>query len=157
MSKILNCVGVRIRLNKSLVLDPLIIVERKLCVEAMGISSQPSLVSISLTNLLEGSEEHRKSSSYEYLWNKVLEGGKVRKKSVQYKRPRRTLMKRRVGSRRGVKGIQRKVRTLKRLVPNSESLELDGLFRETTDYILALQTRVRIMQVMVNVLKGSDE
>ncbi|OIV91397.1 hypothetical protein TanjilG_02015 [Lupinus angustifolius] len=122
----------------------------------MGISSQPSLVSMSLTNLLQGSEGHR-NSSYGYLWNKVLEGGKVTKKSVQYKRPRRILMKRRVGSRRGVKGIQRKVRTLKKLVPNSESLELDGLFRETADYILALQTRVRIMKVLVNVLTGSDE
>ncbi|KAE9618351.1 hypothetical protein Lal_00047543 [Lupinus albus] len=115
----------------------------------MGISSQPS---ISLTDLLHGCEEPRNLSSYGYLLNKVLA-----KKSVQGKRPRKIVMKKRVGSRRGVKGIQRRVRTLKRLVPNSESLELDGLFTETADYILALQTRVRIMQVMVNVLTGSDE
>lgn len=79
---------------------------------------------------------------------------KVTKKRVK----RRTSMKRRIGSRRGSYGIQRRVRTLKRLIPNSdESIGLDGLFRETANYILSLQNRVSVMKVMVDVLTGSDE
>lgn len=73
------------------------------------------------------------------------------------RRPRRILMKRRGGSRRGSNGIRRRVRTLKSLVPNCDSLGMDGVFRETANYILSLQTRVRVMQVMVKVLTGSDE
>jgi len=54
-------------------------------------------------------------------------------------------------------GIERRVRTLKKLIPNSESMGLDGLFRETADYILSLQMRVKVMQIMVKVLTGSDD
>ncbi|XP_061366575.1 transcription factor UPBEAT1 [Gastrolobium bilobum] len=116
----------------------------------MGVSSQPSLVSLSLKDLLlQGIEENRNSS---YKKQKIM------KKSVKSRRLRRILMKRRGGSRRGSNGIQRRVTTLKRLIPNStESIGLDGLFRETADYILSLQTRVSLMQVMVKVLTGSDE
>ncbi|KAL4288639.1 hypothetical protein AHAS_Ahas19G0306300 [Arachis hypogaea] len=72
-------------------------------------------------------------------------------------------MKRIGGSRRsrgrGTKsnnGIQSRVRTLKNLIPNSDNnMGLDGLFRETANYILSLQNRVRVMQVMVKVLTGS--
>ncbi|WVY95856.1 hypothetical protein V8G54_028007 [Vigna mungo] len=106
----------------------------------MGISSHPSLVSlISLKDLLEGTEGNR-NSSY----------GCLRTRPT-----RRVLMKRRGGCRRGSNGIRRRVRTLKTLVPNSDSLGLDGLFRETANYILSLQTRVRVMQVMVKVLTAS--
>lgn len=74
------------------------------------------------------------------------------------KRSRRIFMKRRVGCRRGSYGIQRRVRKLKRLIPNSdESIGLEGLFRETANYILSLENRVRVMKVMVEVLNGSDE
>lgn len=51
--------------------------------------------------------------------------------------------------------IERRVRTLKRLIPHRESIGLVGLFRETADYILALQMRVRVMQNMVKVLTDS--
>lgn len=125
----------------------------------MGVFSQPSLVSLSLKNLFQGIEEHR-NSSYGHLWSKLLAAQakkhKITKKSVKGRRPRRILMKRRGGSRRGVNGIQRRVRKLKRLLPNSDSMELDGLFKETADYILSLQTKVRVMQVMVEVFTGSD-
>lgn len=81
--------------------------------------------------------------------------------SSYHKRPKRILMKRkRLGAsrRRTGNGIVRRVRTLKRLVPNSrQSQGLDGLFRETADYILSLQMRVRVMQIMVEVLSGSEE
>ncbi|BAT94404.1 transcription factor UPBEAT1 [Vigna umbellata] len=113
----------------------------------MGISSHPSLVSLSLKDLLEGTEANR-NSSYGCL--------RTKKKGV-IRRPRRVLMKRRGGCRRGSNGIRRRVRTLKTLVPNSDSLGLDGLFRETANYILSLQTRVRVMQVMVKVLTASHD
>lgn len=52
--------------------------------------------------------------------------------------------------------VVRKVKTLKKLVPNSrDSKGLDGLFRETADYILALQMRIKFMQVMVNGLSST--
>ncbi len=78
---------------------------------------------------------------------------------VKSKRPTRILMKRvaRLGSRKQANGIERRVKTLKKLIPNGDSMGLDGLFKETADYILSLQMRVRAMQVMVNVLTGSDE
>lgn len=106
----------------------------------MGISSQPSFASLALKDLLDRTEEHSNSSF------------------ARKRRTRRILM--RGGCRRssGTNGIQTRVRRLKRLVPNSESvMGLDGLFRETADYILSLQTRVRVMQVMVEVLTGSDD
>nr|ACU16544.1 unknown [Glycine max] len=127
----------------------------------MGISSQPSLVSLSLKDLIQGTEENRTSSSYGCLRSKALaaQAKKVKGTKRSVRRPRRILMmKRRSGSRRGSNnGIRRRVRKLKSLVPNSDSLELDGLSRDTADYILSLQTRVRVMQVMVKVLTGSDD
>ncbi|KAG7967162.1 hypothetical protein I3843_08G085200 [Carya illinoinensis] len=55
-------------------------------------------------------------------------------------------------------GIGRRVRTLKKLIPNGESIgNLDGLFRETAYYILSLQMRVTVMHTVVNVLTNSDE
>jgi len=101
--------------------------------------------------LLQGAETNRNSS---YLRSKVLAAAQAKKGG---RRPRRILMKRRGGSRRGSNGIRRRVRTLKSLVPNCDSLGMDGVFRETANYILSLQTRVRVMQVMVKVLTGSDE
>ncbi|XP_039069302.1 transcription factor UPBEAT1-like [Hibiscus syriacus] len=63
----------------------------------------------------------------------------------------------REGSRRlVVNPIEKKVKTLKRLIPSNDSTGLDGLFRDTAEYILALQMRVKVMQIMVNVLSGSS-
>ncbi|QCE08002.1 Myc-type [Vigna unguiculata] len=111
----------------------------------MGISSHPSLVSLSLKDLLRGSEANR-NSSYGFLRSKVAEAKKGGR------RRRRVLMKR-----RGSNGIRRRVRTLKTLIPNSHSLGLDRLFAQTANYILSLQTRVRVMQVMVEVLTPSHD
>ncbi|CAH8332903.1 unnamed protein product [Eruca vesicaria subsp. sativa] len=53
--------------------------------------------------------------------------------------------------------IDRRVKTLKELVPNTKPSEgLDGLFRQTADYILALEMKVRVMQTMVQVLTKTD-
>ncbi|KAI9099216.1 hypothetical protein K1719_024983 [Acacia pycnantha] len=125
----------------------------------MGVSSQPFPVSLSLKDQLrEAGQEDRNSSSYGCLWSKVVAGRGMKHKA------RRVLMKRRPrvmqGSRRrGAVGIKTRIRTLKRLIPkkNSESVGLEGLFRDTADYILSLQTRVRVMQIMVDVLTASDE
>lgn len=59
-------------------------------------------------------------------------------------------------SRRRGMGMRTRVRTLKRLIPNTQSMNLDGLFRETAQYILALQTRVRVMQIMLHVFTPSN-
>ncbi|KAK7279724.1 hypothetical protein RJT34_24781 [Clitoria ternatea] len=120
----------------------------------MGISSQIHHGVVENTN--------SSPSSYECLWRKVLEAQAKRvkdtKRCVKGRRQIRVLMKRRVGSRRGSNGIQRRVKTLKSLIPNSDSnMGLDGLFRETANYILSLQTRVRVMQVMVKVLTGTSD
>ncbi|KAK3194312.1 hypothetical protein Dsin_025622 [Dipteronia sinensis] len=144
----------------------------------MGINSLPLLHSLDLKGIiLQGNEnDSNKSSS---LWNKFVEAQAKRRRQavrkqkavlrknreqIRCRRPRRILMKRRSsagvleGSRRPSNIIDRKVRTLKKLVPNSESSTgLDGLFRETADYILALQMKVNVMQVMVKVLTGSDD
>lgn len=103
--------------------------------------------------------------------NKVLKDQAKRKRRVVMKKrivrssfkksQRRVLMKRfqaRFRSKRKENiGIEKRVRTLKTLVPHRESIGLDGLFRETADYIMSLQMRVQFMQNMVEVLTGSDE
>ncbi|XP_022727308.1 transcription factor UPBEAT1-like [Durio zibethinus] len=135
----------------------------------MGISRLPLLSFDS--NGVQGNQEMSKSNCS--LWNKLLEAQakrrlKVQKqritkkkaKLVKCKRPRSILMKRRArtgGSRRAVNPIARKLKTLKKLVPNNESIGLDGLFSETAEYILSLQMRVKVMQIVVKVLTGSNE
>ncbi|GER44362.1 transcription factor [Striga asiatica] len=55
--------------------------------------------------------------------------------------------------------IDRKVRILKRLVTNCESSinGVEGLFEETANYVMALEMRVKVMKIMVNVLKGDGD
>ncbi|KAF7120939.1 hypothetical protein RHSIM_Rhsim13G0003400 [Rhododendron simsii] len=76
------------------------------------------------------------------------------------KRPGMILMKRRyyrlqAGSTRPAANVfEKRVRVLRKLVPTKESEGLDGLFRDTTDYILALEMRVKVMQIMVKALSA---
>ncbi|KAJ6404076.1 hypothetical protein OIU84_012298 [Salix udensis] len=122
---------------------------------------------VSLKGMVRGNEE---TMSNEALLDKVLEAKTSRRcpprkqkngRHARSKRSGRILMKRRArvegSTTRAGYGIERRVRTLKKLVPNSESMGLDGLFRETADYILSLQMRVKVMQIMVKVLTGSGE
>ncbi|GMJ09694.1 hypothetical protein HRI_004638600 [Hibiscus trionum] len=94
--------------------------------------------------------------------NKLTEAkAKRRLKTKNQTRPRTTsvLMKRRAvreGSRRVVNPIEKKVKTLKRLVPNNGSTGLEGLYRDTAEYILSLQMRVKVMQILVKVLTASS-
>lgn len=142
----------------------------------MGLSQYPLIQPFDLKAIIQSNED--KCNSNGSLWNKVLdaqakrrcEGTKLRKMTRKNKhmmrRRRNVLMKRPAparlgrfgGSRRRANGIERRVRTLKMLVPNSnsDSVGLDGLFRETADYILSLQMRVRVMQIMVKVLSGQE-
>ncbi|XP_022735107.1 transcription factor UPBEAT1-like [Durio zibethinus] len=82
------------------------------------------------------------------------------RKKARHVRPRSILMKlraRQEGSRRPVNHIEEKVKTLKKLIPNSESMGLDGLLRETAEYILSLQMKVNVLQIMVRLLTGPNE
>ncbi|GER42810.1 basic helix-loop-helix (bHLH) DNA-bindingsuperfamily protein [Striga asiatica] len=80
---------------------------------------------------------------------------RVRYRSVSMRRKAR-LDRRVIGLRNPV---ERKVRILKKLVPNCESSDIgvEELFRETADYIMALEMRVKVMQIMVNVITGAGD
>lgn len=72
------------------------------------------------------------------------------------------LMKRRYrlqGSTRPAANVfEKRVRVLRKLVPSTKESEgLDGLFRDTNDYILALEMRVKVMQIMVKALSGGSD
>ena len=126
----------------------------------MGASPNSLLMSLDLKGMvLETKDRCNPSGS---LWRKVLETKAKRRRRLQRRRRQRVFMKRRAhlidSSRRPTSGIQRRVKTLKKLVPNSHSsMGLDGLFRETADYILSLQIRVKVMLIMVKVLSDSDK
>lgn len=49
----------------------------------------------------------------------------------------------------------KRIKRLRKMIPKGESLELNGLFRETADYIVWLQMKVKMMQALVHVLNGS--
>ncbi|TMW93085.1 hypothetical protein EJD97_012213 [Solanum chilense] len=77
------------------------------------------------------------------------------------KRCKSVVMKRRIRVERSRRfeddEIGSKVKILKKLIPiNCEDLGLEGIFRETADYILALEMRIKAMQDMVNVLSPSN-
>ena len=135
----------------------------------MGNSAAEHSLLVSLGMVVQGNEETVDKSN-ETLWKKVLEGQARRGcpprkqndgRHTGSKRPQRVSMKRAARvegfARRVGYGVGRRVRTLKKLIPNGGSLGLDGLFRETADYILTLQMRVEVMQIMVKELTGSDE
>lgn len=75
------------------------------------------------------------------------------------------LMKRRYrnlqGSTRPAPNVfEKRVRVLRKLVPSTKEYSeegLDGLFRDTNDYILALGMRVKVMQIMVKALSGGSD
>ncbi|KAL4558897.1 hypothetical protein LXL04_037102 [Taraxacum kok-saghyz] len=125
-----------------------------------------------LGDLLEIKGKYMKDSSRNLLWKKVMEA-QVKKTWLggwKTKIARNNTKKMRKSSRRRVRRaahggprrpasmvIERKVRTLKKLIPNGESsVGLDGLFIETAEYISELQMRVRIMQAVVDALSSPE-
>ncbi|KAK8636726.1 hypothetical protein V6N13_124464 [Hibiscus sabdariffa] len=122
----------------------------------MGISQLPLLS-------FHSNRNEETSDTNGSLWSKLMEAkAKRRSKTKKQTRPRTTsvLMKRRAvreGSRRVINPIEKKVKTLKRLVPSNGSIGLDGLFRDTAEYILSLQMRVQVMQILVQVLTASSD
>ncbi|KAL8224813.1 hypothetical protein R6Q57_017370 [Mikania cordata] len=126
-----------------------------------------------LGDLLEIKSKLTNISSRNLLWKKVMEaqakktwlGSWKQKMKTRSRKPSRNktlrMIKRRrtqhrEGSRRSTM-IEKKVRTLKKLIPNGDStVGLDGLFRETAEYISHLQMRVSLMQAVVNALSNSE-
>ncbi|GAB4830594.1 hypothetical protein Ancab_020360 [Ancistrocladus abbreviatus] len=103
-------------------------------------------------------ESKRACKSNGSQWGKVLELHQQSKRKLMRVKTKRILMKRRAtqeGSRRRhVDRIEEKVRILKKLIPNTNSGGLEGLFRDAANYIMSLQMRVRVMQIMVDALSG---
>ncbi|KAI3460743.1 hypothetical protein Pfo_017406 [Paulownia fortunei] len=123
-----------------------------------GNSQQPPL----LSSLESHSKE--KCGFSNPLWRKPgLEFQSRRKCFSQQMNNRRIFMKRRARFDRSIRPrnpIERKVRILKKLIPNCthQSMGVERLFGETADYIVALQMRVKVMQIMVDALSsGSDD
>lgn len=77
-----------------------------------------------------------------------------------FKKHRRVLKKRSAfirSPKRRNNGIERRIKTLEKLVPSDKSIGLEALFGETADYIKRLQMKVKFMQIMVKLLSPSDE
>lgn len=53
--------------------------------------------------------------------------------------------------------LARKHQKLRRLVPGGESLDRVSLLKETAAYIVALQTQVRVMNYILNVVEHFNE
>ncbi|URD79108.1 hypothetical protein MUK42_24211 [Musa troglodytarum] len=52
--------------------------------------------------------------------------------------------------------VAKKMRTLRLLVPNGESMELDALLRGAAEHILHLHLQVKVMQMMVTALSPTE-
>ncbi|KAK4379826.1 hypothetical protein RND71_001688 [Anisodus tanguticus] len=132
----------------------------------MGISQRPLISSLEFLNKCDLSDP---------LWTKVLEKGHYMQRRSWLRRKQRVnigghimrkercrsfLMKRQVrveGSFRSSNEVDKKVKILQKLIPkcNSSSMGLERLFRETAYYIWALETRVKVMNIIVNVLSAT--
>ncbi|KAE9460365.1 hypothetical protein C3L33_07688, partial [Rhododendron williamsianum] len=118
-------------------------------------------------SLLAGYQENGRRWNYSngpLLASEINKVSTRRWKEISKRRPRMILMKRRhrlqaAGSTRPAANVfEKRVRVLRKLVPTQESEGgLDGLFRDTTDYILALEMRVKVMQIMVKALSGGSD
>lgn len=82
----------------------------------------------------------------------------IENKKVLMMRRRRARIDRCIIRKARIHSIERKLRMLKKLVPNYKSMgSVEVLFRETVEYIMALQTRVKLMQIAADILSGSAE
>nr|XP_043637464.1 uncharacterized protein LOC122608422 [Erigeron canadensis] len=113
------------------------------------------------SNILQGINTTSKGGQKHHSSNSAI----MKPKRIPTRNNTLKLMKRRRVRRAGQEGyrrstttvIEKKVRTLKKLIPNGEaSVGLDGLFRETAEYISNLQIRVGLMQAVVDALSNSE-
>ncbi|CAF1874392.1 unnamed protein product [Brassica oleracea var. botrytis] len=92
----------------------------------------------------------------ESIWDLMRRQGARRAlvKKIMMIRPKKSLE----ATRRPSRAIRRRVKTLKELIPHpkSSSEGLDELFRQTADYILALERKVIVIQTMVQALTETD-
>ncbi|MBA0793056.1 hypothetical protein Gohar_017489 [Gossypium harknessii] len=117
----------------------------------MGISPLP-LLSIDCNDQMSESKRRLKVKK-QRVWGKTV------KRHWRCRRRSRSMLMKRIpeGCTRTLNPFQKKVKTLKKLIPNKESMGLGGLFRDTAEYIMCLQMRVKVMQIMIKVLTGSNE
>lgn len=133
----------------------------------MGVSQPTILSSLDLKGMVLDNKGMEGCSSGS-IWYKVVQLQAMRRRSNRRHRTKRNygwnrrsnaLMKRRAltkGSRRSMDGVERRVRTLQKLLPNVKSMDMDGLFMEAAGYILCLEMQVKVMQIMVKVLSNSN-
>ncbi|XP_077242081.1 uncharacterized protein LOC143882489 [Tasmannia lanceolata] len=143
----------------------------------MGISLPSLLPDLDLIGMMTQEGKGMYESPSGSLWKKAFEFQSMRRQSMR-RRPKKKvgvkknigvigwnkrpkiLMKKRVileGSRKPLSGMEKKVKALQNLVPNGKSMELDGLFKETANYIVCLEMQVKVMQIMVKELSDSSE
>ncbi|KAL0744255.1 hypothetical protein Bca4012_085768 [Brassica carinata] len=109
------------------------------------------------------------------LWSRAILANRIKLKFRKHKRPRQTVTpamatvvttgassrgrKRRVSvarlSKKSVPTVNRKVRSLGRLVPGCKKESVPVILEEATDYIQALEMQVRAMNSLVELLSGS--
>lgn len=133
----------------------------------MGVSQSPILSSLDLKGMVLENKVMDRSSSGS-IWYKAIQHQAMRRSLNRRQRTKRNsgwnkrskvLMKTRVlleCSRRSMSGVERRVRTLQKLLPNVKSMDMDGLFMEAADYIVCLEMQVKVMQIMVKVLSNSE-
>ncbi|MBA0575594.1 hypothetical protein Golob_027908 [Gossypium lobatum] len=117
----------------------------------MGISPLP-LLSLDCNDQMSESKRRLKVKK-QGVWGKAV------KRHWRCRRRSRSMLMKRIpeGCTRTLNPFQKKVKTLKKLIPNKKSMGLGGLFRDTAEYIMCLQMRVKVVQIMVKVLTGSNE
>ncbi|KAF9618116.1 hypothetical protein IFM89_000075 [Coptis chinensis] len=115
-----------------------------------------TLISFDAKGMILENNGMSKSSSGSSMWNKAFAAQSIRRRQERREKIRR-INRHGWSTRRPRICMVRKVRTLKKLVPNGKSVGLDGLFRETAHYIMSLETQVKVMQIMVCGLSGSSQ
>ncbi|XXG84529.1 hypothetical protein AAC387_Pa10g2032 [Persea americana] len=133
----------------------------------MGVSQPTILSSLDLKGMVLDNKGMDGCSSGS-IWYKVVQLEAVRRRSNKRHRTKRNygwnrrsnalMMSRALikGSRRSMGGVERRVRTLQKLLPNVKSMDMEGLLMEAADYILRLEMQVKVMQIMVKVLSNSN-
>ncbi|KAL9675848.1 hypothetical protein QQ045_004056 [Rhodiola kirilowii] len=108
----------------------------------------------SLDFMMVEKETNAKVTNLEIIPSAIMMSNRLMKNKLKRRRSTSSSPSSRRSSSSGVFG--RRVKTLKGLIPNShQCISIDGLFRETADYILALQLKVQVMQTMIDLLSNS--